>query len=263
MRTSADPSATSNGTSYVNLNAPSGTGIGGTLQTAQVPNSSPHDEASGVGGQSLESYLHALTIPAATARVLPTQHLLLPQGAFIDCTLETAISSSLPGMTTCITATDTFSADGSVVLLERGSKLVGETQGGVRAGSPRLFVLWTQARTPTGIVIPLDSPGTDELGRSGLPGAVDWHWWQRFGSALLISVIDGAAQSLSQRTDSATVQLNPSGPSDVISSIVRDSANIPPTLTKNQGDRIEIFVARDVDFRSVYALQAHPGTRGQ
>ena len=37
-------------------------------------------------------------------------------------------------MTTCITATDTFSADGSVVLLERGTKLVGETRGQVQQG---------------------------------------------------------------------------------------------------------------------------------
>src|SRR2546430_6076762 len=53
---------------------------------------------------------------------------LLPRGAFIDCTLETAIDSTLPGMTTCIVAADTFGADGKVVLLERGTKLVGETR---------------------------------------------------------------------------------------------------------------------------------------
>ena len=90
---------------------------------------------------------------------LPTQRLLLAKGAFIDCTLETAIDSSLPGMTTCITATDTFSVDGKVVLLERGSKLIGETRGQVQQGSARLFVLWTEARTPGGIVVPLASAG--------------------------------------------------------------------------------------------------------
>ena len=88
---------------------------------------------------SVEPARSALLQPDASRRrsrasVLPTQRFLLAKGAFIDCTLETAIDSTLPGMTTCITATDTFSADGSVVLLERGTKLVGETRGEVAAG---------------------------------------------------------------------------------------------------------------------------------
>ena len=37
-------------------------------------------------------------------------------------------------MTTCVTATDTFGADGNIVLLERGTKLVGETRGEVSQG---------------------------------------------------------------------------------------------------------------------------------
>src|SRR2546430_6032105 len=97
-------------------------------------------------------------------------------------------------MTTCITAADTFGADGKIVLLERGTKLVGETRGQVEQGQARVFVLWTQARTPTGVVIPLASPGTDELGRAGMPGRVERHFLDRFGAALLITVIDGAVQ---------------------------------------------------------------------
>ena len=80
-------------------------------------------------------------------------------------------------MTTCITPTDTFSADGKVVLLERGTKLIGETQSEVQQGSSRVFVLWSEARTPTGVIVPLASPGTDVLGRAGvdvrLAGASD------------------------------------------------------------------------------------------
>src|SRR5271168_1403860 len=155
----------------------------------------------------LSALLHAAPTPAAHAEMLPAQRLLLPKGAFIDCTLETAIDSTLPGMTTCITATDTFGVDGSTVLIERGSKLVGETQGDVHQGAARVFVLWTEARTPTGVIVPLASPGTDELGRSGLPGTVDNHFWQRFGAAMLVSVIDGAVQSAiqSSRGSSGTV----------------------------------------------------------
>ena len=102
-------------------------------------------------------------------------------------------------MTTCITATDTFGADGKVVLLDRGTKLVGETRGQVQQGAARIFVLWTEARTPTGVVVPLDSPGADELGRSGPTGAVNRHFWERFGAAMLISTIDGAVQAAVQQ----------------------------------------------------------------
>jgi type IV secretion system protein VirB10 len=187
---------------------------------------------------------------------------MLPKGAFIDCTLETAISSALPGMTTCVTATDTFGADGNIVLLERGSKLVGETRGEVSLGKPRLFVLWTEARTPTGVVVPLASPGTDELGRSGLSGTIDRHWWLRFGTAILITVIDGAVQGATESHGTGgTIVLNPSTSSDVATEVLRGTLNIPPTIDKTQGDRIEILVARDVDFRSVYSLRAAVGER--
>jgi type IV secretion system protein VirB10 len=206
------------------------------------------------------STLSGLLTPTATAPAvasdLPSQRLLLAKGAFIDCTLETAIDSSLPGMTTCITATDTFSVDGKVVLLERGSKLIGETRGQVQQGSARLFVLWTQARTPTGVVVPLASPGTDALGRSGLDGEVDRHFWQRFGAAILVSLVDGAAQAAQRSGESGTVVYDPSASTGVATEALRGSIGIAPTITKHQGDRIQVLVARDLDFRQVYQLRA-------
>jgi type IV secretion system protein VirB10 len=190
--------------------------------------------------------------------MLPTQQFLLPKGAFIDCTLETAIDSTLPGMTTCVTATDTFGVDGKIVLLERGSKLVGETRGDVQNGAARVFVLWTEARTPTGVLVPLDSPGTDELGRSGLPGEVNRHFWDRFGAALLISVVDGAMQAAVQSSTrgGGAIIYNPSTSTSAITDVLKGTVNIPPTVIKHQGDRIQILVARDLDFRPVYELRA-------
>jgi type IV secretion system protein VirB10 len=210
----------------------------------------------GTGESALATLLRPSLTPAVRASVLPAQRLLLPKGAFIDCTLETAIDSTLPGMTTCVTATDTFGVDGSTVLLERGSKLVGETRGEVAQGQARIFVLWTEARTPTGVIVPLASPGTDELGRSGLSGEVNRHFFQRFGAALLISVIDGALQAaVTSRSSSGTVIYNPSTSQDVLTEVLKSTVNIPPTITKDQGDRIQVLVARDLDFRSVYELK--------
>jgi type IV secretory pathway VirB10-like protein len=216
------------------------------------------------GGDALSGLLRPTIAPAVAASVLPTRRFLLAKGAFIDCTLETAIDSTLPGMTTCVTATDTFSADGSVVLLERGTKLVGETRGQVAQGTSRIFVLWTEARTPTGVVVPLSSPGTDELGRSGLTGDVNRHFWDRFGAAILLTVINGAVQgAVASQNQGSSVIVSPSTTSDVMTEVLKSTLNIPPTVSKAQGDRIQVFVARDVDFRPVYALEvanaAQPG----
>jgi type IV secretion system protein VirB10 len=217
--------------------------------------------ANPIPGNRSEDGLMTLLRPGvatpARAQTLPTQQFLLPKGAFIDCTLETAIDSTLPGMTTCVTATDTFGVDGKVVLLERGSKLVGETRGEVQNGAARVFVLWTEARTPTGVLVPLDSPGTDELGRSGLPGEVNRHFWDRFGAALLVSVVDGAMQAAVQSSSrgGSAIIYNPSTSQDAITDVLRGTINIAPTVVKHQGDRIQILVARDLDFRPVYELR--------
>ncbi len=129
-------------------------------------------------GSTLAGMLRPTQTPAVNAQVLPNRRLLLPKGAFLDCTLETAIDSTFDGMVTCIGASDIYSADGKVVLLERGTKYVGEKRGELRQGQGRVFVLWNEARTPTGVVVHLASPGTDELGRTGLPGQVDTHFWE-------------------------------------------------------------------------------------
>jgi type IV secretion system protein VirB10 len=230
-----------------------GVGAGGTA-TGGAGN-----EGRSVGpGSELPALLRASVTTAVRARVLPAQRLLLPKGAFIDCTLETAIDSTLPGMTTCVMATDTFGVDGQVVLLERGTKLIGETRGQVQQGAARIFVVWTEARTPTGVIVPLDSPGADELGRSGLPGEVNTHFWARFGAAMLVSVIDGAVEAgvQSTRGGSGTVVVNPTTSQDVMTDILKNTLNIPPTVVKHNGDRIQVLVARDLDFRSVYELRS-------
>jgi type IV secretion system protein VirB10 len=212
--------------------------------------------SSAAPSSGLASLLTPTITPAVRASILPTQRLLLPKGAFIDCTLETAIDSTLPGMTTCVTATDTFSADGTVVLLPRGTELVGETRGQVQQGSSRIFVLWTQARTPSGVVIPLDSPGTDALGRSGLAGKVNRHFWQRFGAAILVSVINGAVEyAVQSQNQGGAVIYDPGSTQEVMTEALKGTVDIPPTVTVANGSRIQVLVARDVDFRSVYALR--------
>lgn len=231
----------------------------GTLQPT------PSASAVSASPPGFEGSLKPTRTSAVGAQVLPTRRLLLPKGAFIDCTLETAIDSTYEGLTTCIGANDVYGADGKVVLLERGTKYVGEQRGSPRQGQGRVFVLWSEARTPTGVVVQLASPGTDELGRNGLPGFVDTHFWDRFGAAILVSVIDGTMQALAAQQQGGAglgnrgaLVVGPQGSRDVLTEVLRSTLAIPPTVIKNQGERIQILVVRDVDFRDVYALRVEP-----
>jgi len=212
--------------------------------------------SAGGANSALAEMLQPTRTAAVAAGVMPDRRFLLPKGAFIDCTLETAIDSSLPGMTTCVTATDVWSADGAVVLLERGTKLVGETRGEVRQGQERLFVLWNEARTPAGVIVELASPGTDALGRSGVTGEVDTRFAARFGAAILISLIDAGTAALvaAQSNGGSSVVIAPQGASDVVAEVLRQTVNVPPTIRVPQGGRMQVLVARDVSFAEVYAL---------
>lgn len=163
-------------------------------------------------------------------------------------------------MTSCVLPRDIYSSNGKVLLLEKGSKAIGEYTGAVENGLNRIFVLWTQIQTPKGVRIQLDSPGTDSLGGAGLSGEVDFHWWKRFGNALLFSLVqDGFEYGMNKQADnSGGVNYygnTNDGMQEIIQEAMRQSGNIPPTLTKNQGEKIGIFVGRDLDFSPVYQLR--------
>jgi type IV secretion system protein VirB10 len=222
-------------------------------------------QASLAGGQpqhpvrsSLEQALSSSVTSGVSASRLRDPNMMITQGMFLDCTLQTAISSVVPGLTTCVLANNVYSTNGAVLLLERGSRVVGQYQSGqLRQGMNRIFVLWTRVETPSGVVIQLDSPGTDSLGRSGMDGHVNNHFWQRFGSAMLISVVDDVAQYAADRqsnSDSIRFESTGDATQDAASIIVENTVNMPPTLTKNPGELINITVARDLDFGTVYAL---------
>jgi type IV secretion system protein VirB10 len=212
------------------------------------------------GNTALGDALKPTKTVAARAQKLPTMTYLIPKGAKGDCTLETAIDSQLPGLVTCVLAFDIYGANGKVVMLERGTTLTGETRSQVQQGQNRLFVLWAEARTPTGVTAQLDSPATDALGRTGVTGEVDTHFWDRFGAAILISVVNGATQAGASYASGAgtnggtSINYNPQGANSVMTEVLRNTINIPPTIKVAQGERVQILFARDVDFRPVYAL---------
>jgi type IV secretion system protein VirB10 len=232
---------------------PSGEGAG---QGASLPGS-PLLAGAAEPRNELADKLRATTIEGVRAARLPNRNLLVTQGTAIPCVLETAMSSDVPGFVSCVVLRDVLSDSGHVVLMEKGTQIVGEYRGQVRKGSKRMFVLWTRAKTPTGVIVALASPATDALGRAGFDGEIDTHFWERFGAALLLSIVSDAAAIGRQQLENADIEIrNTSGSANTAAGIaVERSIDIPPTLNKDQGERVNIFVARDLDFSSVYDLK--------
>ena len=224
--------------------------------TASKPMEVPSDTGKGQGG--LSAALVSTDTPPKTTKMIANKNLTIAKGAFIDCVLETRIDSTVPGMTSCVVTRNIYGDNGKVLLIERGSRITGEYQSGLQQGQRRLFVLWNRIKTVHGVTMNLDSPGTDPLGGSGMPGYVDRHFAERFGAAILLSMIDDAfatAANLTQRThDNQTIVYNStaSNANTMAAEALRYTINIPPTLYKNQGDRINVLVARDLSFEGVY-----------
>jgi type IV secretion system protein VirB10 len=217
-----------------------------------VPTLSP--AAEGGAPTELDQLRRGSAIGLTHASRLPDRNFLITAGTSIPCTLQTAMDTSTPGYVSCLIGSDVYSDNGAVVLMEKGTKVLGEYRSGMRQGQRRLFVLWTRAVTPAGVAIGLASPASDALGRAGFDGNVDSHFWERFGGALLLSIVDDTSAAVASRGNQTgeTVRV----PSDAAGIALQNSINIPPSLTKPQGAQVAIFAAQDFDFSAVYALKA-------
>ena len=207
--------------------------------------------------QRFDRMMTPTRLEGSRAGILGNRDFIVAMGTSIPCVLETALSSDQPGFASCVVNRDVLSDNGRVVLMEKGTQIVGEYRGGLRRGQKRLFVLWTRAKTPNGVIITLASPATNSLGRAGMDGYVDIHWWERFGSAILLSIVGDATDYANSRLQQSNVQVQNSANAgqQAAAIAVEQSINIPPTLEKHQGDLVSIFVARDLDFSGVYSLR--------
>lgn len=168
------------------------------------------------------------------------------QGTLIPAVLETAIDTDVPGFVRAIVSTDVRSFDGRKVLVPRSSRLIGQYKSGLTAGQKRAYVIWTRLIRPDGVSVNLGSPAIAFGGETGLPGKVNSHFFERFGSAMLLSVVGGLSTLAS---GGANVVVG--GGSSAAATAVQNGAQVGPTIRVRQGEPIRVFTAKDLDFSKV------------
>ena len=202
-------------------------------------------------------------ITSVTAKKLPHPRLTIPAGEMIPATMETAINSELAGMVRAITTRDVYSLEGNNLLIPKGSTLVGPFNAAVTQGQSRIFVVWNRVQMPNGVIVSLNSPSTDGIGRTGQAADyINTHFIERFGTSALLSVLGGytaagGVNGQDEYNSMSQYRMNIAGSFQRASSqTLQQDMTIAPTLQVNQGTQINVFVAHDLDFYQVTVKKA-------
>ena len=241
----------------VDLSEPGG---GAPSPSAAAPASTappPAGEDAGVSAEDrFASRVASGGVETAHATRLHDMARVAPQGTIIPAVLETAINSDLPGSVRAVVSQDVRGFDGSLVLIPRGSKLIGQYRNGVAQAQSRVFVIWSRILTPDGVSIEVGSPATDPLGRGGLSGETDSHFFERFGGSILLSVITAGLEAAANAGSSGTsVIIGSPIQAGSLAAMAPQTSNIPVTIKVKQGEPLEVFLVRDLDFSGVAARQ--------
>ncbi len=156
------------------------------------------------------------------------------------------------------------------ILIPKGSRLIG-SYGTISSKSQvRVAIDWSRLIRPDAVDITINSPSTDQFGRSGVGGSVDRKYLQIFNNSILLSLITvgtalaadeitGARDqvSTSNNSGSTTTTTNSTNLatqevirniSTVAKNILQDALDNNPTITIPHGSRIKIFVNQDLIF---------------
>jgi type IV secretion system protein VirB10 len=174
----------------------------------------------------------------------------VPRGTVMQAVLESALDSTRGGFARAIVTRDIYGFDGSRVLVQRGSRILGQYKSDVASGQNRILIQWQRLTRPDGVIIDLDSPSADPLGRAGVKGKVNTHFFERFGGAILQSTLDVGVQLAARSASRGTVVVALPGSVQQATQIVPQQ-QIQPTIKVKQGTSVSVFVAQDLDFTDV------------
>lgn len=183
----------------------------------------------------------------------------LKRGSVIPATLVTGINSDLPGRIIAQVSQNVFdSATGRLLLIPQGSKLFGRYDSKVTHGQNRVLVIWTDIVFPNGSTLQIGGmAGVDPAGYGGFKDQVDNHFFETFGSAILVALIGAGTEMMlppeGQGANSNTPE-NSARESfaetftELTEQTTSRNMDVQPTLEIRPGYRFNVLVDQDIVF---------------
>lgn len=244
---------------------------GGGVTPVYVPMPGSGQAPAGPSSGSLESQVSgAVALQTMTATVLPHPDYTITAGTKIPCVTVDAADSTLGGFYTCRVPEWVRGTTQARGLVPPGSIIFGQMKKSMEQGQERVGILFTRIQTAgDNITIPLAAPAADAMGRPGVTGDIDTHFWSKVGDVALYALIDtiqggatqGAASALSNAVGGQYLNLGGIGGGQSLASMeLQNRINRPPVIHINQGVQIEASVGQDLDFYGacVKRMQVNP-----
>jgi type IV secretion system protein VirB10 len=188
----------------------------------------------------------------------------LKRGSVIPATLITGINSDPPGRIIAQVSENVYdSATGHYLLIPQGTKLLGRYDSKVSFGQSRVLVIWTDIIFPNGSTLEIGGmAGTDAAGYGGFSDQVDNHFFQTFGSAILVALIGaGTEMMLPPEQNNLDAQTNAEDSAresfaqtfgEMSKQSIEKNMNVQPTLQIRPGYLFNVLVDQDMVFPSAF-----------
>ncbi|MEK9844758.1 TrbI/VirB10 family protein [Thalassospira sp.] len=197
------------------------------------------------------------TLPVDNSRIITADR-------YITVILETGINSQVGGDATGTvivqSARDVYGYHGRNVLIPKGSRLICNYDPPKDMGSSRLSIACERILIAghRAEIRQLASPISDIQGRQGAAGEVDRRFWERYGTAFMLTGIStavryAAATTKSEESDGevATAAAEKAAEElstrfgEISASVLEETLSLQPIITIPQGTRLQIRPATD------------------
>lgn len=125
----------------------------------------------------------------------------------IPAVIKTTIDTRHPSRAVATVERDVYGGDGRIVVIERGSTLIGQVGSVGEASEEKVAIVWQRVVRPDGVAFGLRASSGNASGQSGVNALIDNRFFDRFGRTFLASLFTGgvtiALGGTTQQTQSA------------------------------------------------------------